>query len=44
MVEWLKRAQQAKRIPVKRSAAQIVRDLRDTPSTGNNFQEVGSRR
>jgi antitoxin FitA len=27
--EWLERAQQAKRIPAKRSAAQIVRELRD---------------
>ena len=29
MREWLERAQQAKRIPAKRSAAQIVRELRD---------------
>lgn len=29
MREWLERAQQAKRIPAKRSPAQIVRDLRD---------------
>jgi hypothetical protein len=29
MVEWLERAQQAKRISTKRSAAQIVRALRD---------------
>jgi antitoxin FitA len=29
MREWLERAQQAKRILAKRSAAQIVRELRD---------------
>lgn len=29
MREWLERAQQAKRISAKRSAAQIVRELRD---------------
>jgi plasmid stability protein len=29
MREWLERAQQAKPIPAKRSAAQIVRELRD---------------
>ena len=29
MREWLERARQAKPIPARRSAAQIVRDLRD---------------
>jgi antitoxin FitA len=29
MREWLERTQQAKRIPAKQSAAQIVRGLRD---------------
>lgn len=27
--EWLERAQQAKPIPAKRSAAQVIRELRD---------------
>jgi antitoxin FitA len=30
MREWLDRTQQASRIPKKRSAAQIIRELRDT--------------
>jgi antitoxin FitA len=30
MREWLERTQQAKPIPTKRSAAQIIREMRDT--------------
>ncbi|MBV9781645.1 MAG: hypothetical protein JOY62_16905 [Acidobacteriaceae bacterium] len=29
MVEWLERTQQIKRVPSKRSAARIIRELRD---------------
>lgn len=29
MLEWLERTQQAKPIPVRRSGAQVVRELRD---------------
>ena len=29
MREWLERTQQAKRIPTKRSSAQVIRELRD---------------
>lgn len=29
MHEWLERTQQAKRVPTRRSAAQVIRELRD---------------